>query len=1189
MYLKKLEMKGFKSFADNTEIYFKPGVNIIVGPNGCGKSNLVDAVRWVLGEANVRQLRGQKSEDVIFNGTDRARPLSMASVELTLDNEDNVLPLDFSEITVGRKIFRSGESEFYINKSRVRMKDVNKLFTGTGLGKCGYSIISQGELEKVLNGQPLDRRLLLEEASGVIKYRQQINEVKARIEATSNDLIRLDDILGEIVHQKDELEQKAARAEIYLRLTDEFNFFKHKVMLFEIARIKNEIDKNCKALKEKREKLNSLNSVVKEKEFALKGLEEKLLKEQKDLESLKERKYLLESDLNALKSTIGLSQEKINNKEERLRSAREDNIRYSQMITKVREEIEKINIDCLKKEKEYNEKLRKYQELEEKLQILGQEIEDKSWEFEVKKEQVFKITEQAAYARNKFIKTEERIKKVKEKKERLDIKLEELCERIKKQHEEIMFLKQKKAENEEEIPRMKEELETILAEKNAVLSQISQINQRIDDLNRKKMELSHKIAYIDDIQKKLGGYSSAVRFILNAKSKIPGILGVLGELIEVPPGMEIAFDAAAGRGLENIVVDKAATAERAISLLKQSKAGRVTFLPLDILKVQKIPDRIAKELEKREGVLGIASRLVKYDPIYEKAVEYLLGRVVVVNEVKQGIILFKVFDFPLRIVTLEGEIINPSGAMTGGSKKEDVKTPLYYKSEARKLAEEKKNIEIVLAKEDKLLFKFKRELEGLEKTIAEQKNRFSEINFTYEMLKNKLFDLEEDISSLEKEKQALVREQSMIEREFCELEQEISILGREQEEKYGASEEIAAELDILKQELEDKKRDFKVYDERLSSYNEQIKMKLKELENFKHNIKQFKEVESSYRQAVSEAQELEKKLLLEIEEEKKNLIETKRKLDYNFSQLDSVNGEISKVRKKEEALKQQLEELRMSIEPLKSDILKTDNQIKNLEIALARLETENDNVSQKFLEDFKCPPPQVFPKLPAVKEVNEYKKRMEILSREIEKMGPVDVEAIKSYQEIKQRYDFLIQQYEDLKEGKESLEKLLEETEKLMHRDFSRFLTKASESFRKTFIEIFGGGEARLKLEPAEDELQSGVEIEVKMPGKRTQSLSLLSGGERALTCIAFIFALLRLKPAPFCLLDEIDAALDESNLNRFSRFVKKMSDEIQFIIITHRQATIESGEVIYGVTMPEKGVSSVLTLTMEDVESIAG
>lgn len=1189
MYLKKIEMKGFKSFADNTEIVFKPGINVVVGPNGCGKSNLVDAVRWVLGESNIRELRGQKSEDVIFNGTDKFRPLSMANVEIVLDNEDNILPIEYREISIGRKIFRSGESEFYLNKSRVRMKDITRLFTGTGLGKSGYSIIGQGEIEEVLNGQPIDRRLLLEEASGVIKYRQQRNETKSRLAATSNDLIRLGDILGELKQQKDELEKKAEKAKIYIKLTDEFNSLKYKVILFEISRLKQELFKQERSWREKKETLRNLISTVENEELELKKEEEILAFKQEYINKLKEEKYALETELNRLKSTANLSSEKIKNKEERIKAASLDKVKYEEMLLGIRTEIEKLDKDYSRAKEEYEERKTRYIELENVIKELKEDIRHKSHAFEIKKEQVFKTAEEAAHAKNKFRESEEKLKKLKEKRERLVIRGEELEERVLKQKEELNFLQHKKEQDEKLITELETEIDELGQERNAFLTEMNDIRQNIEVLNRRQNEIRHKMIYLNDVKKNLGGYSAAVRFVMKNSSSLPGILGILGELIEVPLGMETAIDAAAGKGLENIVVDKAANAQKAISLLKKHNAGRVTFLPLDMLKVQKVPAELASRLAEKDGVLGLASDLVRYDPFYEKAVEYLLGRVLVVNNVKIGIELFSALSYPLRIVSLEGEIINASGAMTGGSKKEQAKTPLQYKSEEKKLEEEIKNLEVKLEQENKALENMKQKLKEIDDIIEDKKRLLAEASFTLEMLAKRLVETRERLTVLEKEKQSTRQEEGAALKGIEVLEQEIKELYYQQKEKDDFSEEMEKELDSLKTVLEDKKRDLTVYEERLSAYHEQMDMRAKEIESLQHNINQFKEVENSYLNAIDEADKLVAKLEKEIKSEEEIFKQAKENIEKDKEKLEKISSSLNAEKAEEGRLEEEAERIKEKIAPYKPQIAGLENQIKSLEISKARLETELASVEDKFREEFNLPVPEIMMEMHTVRENNEYKKKMQILRSQIEEMGPVDVEAIKSYQDIKNRFDFLKQQYDDLKEAKESLEELLKETENLMHSEFILFLEEANESFKKTFMEIFGGGDARLKLELGEDELNVGVEIEVKMPGKKTQALSLLSGGERSLTCIAFIFALLRLKPAPFCLLDEIDAALDESNLLRFARFIRKMAEEVQFIIITHRQAMIEAGETVYGVTMPEKGVSSVLTLNMKDVESMAG
>ncbi|SHH01594.1 condensin subunit Smc [Thermosyntropha lipolytica DSM 11003] len=1189
MYLKKIEMKGFKSFAEHTEIIFKPGINVVVGPNGCGKSNLVDAVRWVLGENNIRELRGQKSEDVIFNGTDKFRALSMASVEIVLDNADGLLPLDYSEVAVGRKIFRSGESEFYLNKARVRLKDINKVFTGTGLGKCGYSIIGQGELEEVLNGAPMDRRLILEEASGIIKYRQQRDEVKARIASTSSDLVRIGDILGELKKQRDELHKKAEKAELYLRLREEFKDLQYKVSLFEIKKLTDHLSEQEKRWEEKNEKLTLLLAELKDREKRW-GEEEKLLFKQREyLEKYREEKHGLENEINELQNLINLSGEKIKNKEERIRAARKDQVKYKDMLQGIEKELAKLERDYEEAEKEYEEKKCLFAGLTSKLKELEGEIEEEHRDFEKRKELVFKAAEEAAGIKNRLRSGEERLKKLKEKRERMAVRQEEIEERWQKQKEEINFLNAKKAKDEKLILQLETELAELEEKRGWLLKEVERTAGYLDTLNRKQSETVQKIIHLENIRRNFTGYSSGVRFIMQNKESLSGILGILGELITIPAGLETAVEEALGKGQENVVVDKAVNAEKAIDFLKRNNAGRVTFLPLDMLKAGRIPDEVAKKITGKDGVLGIASQLVKYDPFYAQAVEYLLGRVVVVRDIKTGVALFRSLDYPLRIVSLEGEVINGSGAMTGGSRKEGGKTPIQYRSEENKLKAEKEKLEREIFRAGEALERVKGELRKIDEVIEDKKKTLAEVSFTLDMLIKNLEEAEGKKSWLEKEKNAILQEEALMTEEIKRLEEEMQGLYCEHKEKEFLSEEREKELEALKISLEEKKRDWGVYKERLKAYQEQIEMKAKECAQLKHNLEQFKRVEDSYRKSLAEAVKLEERIAEEIKQEEKVYEEAQRKLKDRLVKLSQVNQNLAKERAREEETRRNIEELKMLMNPLREDINRLEKELKNLEIAKARLETELEAAKARFVEDFKKPVPSEIGEIHTSRENSEYRQRMESLKSRIEDMGTVDVEAINAYQELKNRFDFMQEQYDDLNRGKEALEKLLKETEELMHREFISFLDQANKSFKKTFTEIFGGGDAVLRLENAEDKLSAGVEIEVKMPGKKTQALSLLSGGERALTCIAFIFALLRLKPVPFCLLDEIDAALDETNLTRFARFIRKMAEEVQFIIISHRQAMMEAGEIVYGITMPEKGVSSVLTLSMNDIESRAG
>jgi len=1193
VYLKRLEIRGFKSFFDTVEINFHPGINIIVGPNGCGKSNLADAIRWVLGETNIRNLRGQKSEDVIFSGTDAKKALGMAYVEVTLDNNEHSLPVDYGEVTVGRKIFRSGESEFYLNKCKVRMKDIADIFNGTGLGKNGYSIIGQGELEQVLKGQPLDRRLLLEEASGIIKYRQQRDEVRRRITNSDNDLLRLSDILFELRQRRDEVQRKAEKAKLYLQITEE-------CQELEKALIRFELNKKSQNLKKKKDDLVLIKDQFEELTVRLNILEKKLKQDEEALANthkrknkLREIKYDIDSQLNNLQNEILLSKERVNNSRERLKTATADQEKYSAMLVKIQGDLGLNTEDYCKEKEKYLKRLDEYKKIDEEISEMESSLRTRRELFEAQKIKVFDKTRQLSLINNEITGKEAEVKKAKEKRERLKIHIQELESNLSSQEESLLEIEEQKQEQKQKICQIKPAMEGLIEQKSKYMNMLQDIEAEYGQLNQEALHIENNLLLLQDMRKNMAGYSQGVKSTLDfaRRGKLPGILGLIGEIISVPQGMELAVEVAAGRGLENIVVESVRHARKAIQLLKQQGLGRVTFLPLDILRVKKVPSSLVKKLVQKKGVLGIGSQLVAFEPKFEPAIEYLLGRVLFVEDIDTGIEIFKETGYPLRIVSLEGELININGAITGGAKKMPGNTPLQRRAEEKKLIKLQQQNQEAREKNRSRAAEINFQLEKLEQEISAFRTEQMECTFKYDMLVRQSEAVKGYISDSDKKKKILIGQVSQLAAEIQTLETGIKELYSKKSKLEKESELVSSVLENMKNEIEGITRECEVQKERLNAWGDQLEMKKKELENMRKNIVQFEQVRDSCVQSKQEAYRLKEQLQRKIEAEMNRIKYLKSAAEQKRQELQGVTDEFDEIQHCEEEYQKNIKDICDKIVPLKQEKPQMEGRIKSIEINIARIEAEieglKNNWCGKFKETLEDITGDIGDIIPA-SQTRNYESRIRLLQEKIAEMGPVDVGSIQECEEITKRFDFMQKQYDDLLAAKNSLSALLKETEKIMARDFSTFLLQVNESFRKTFTEIFNGGEARLNLEPQEDPLEAGVEIQVKIPGKKVQSLNLLSGGERALTCIAFIFSLLRLKPVPFCLFDEIDVSLDEINLRRFSNFIKNMSQSIQFIVITHRQAAIEAGESIYGVTMPEKGVSSVIAINIPETAGLA-
>lgn len=1191
MYLKRMDIKGFKSFADHTEITLQPGINIVVGPNGCGKSNIVDAIRWVMGESNVRTLRGQKGEDVIFGGTDHKRAVSMATVEIAIDNDDQFLPLDYREVTLARKVFRSGESEFYINKNKVRMKDLGGLFTGTGLGKKGYSIISQGELEQVLNGQAMERRLILEEASGIIKYRQQRDEVHKRIEQASQDVLRLQDMLADLKERKDELYYKAEKARIYMQVEQEHQDLEKKVLSFELTKGRNDLRSRDEDLKHKQQLLRELQDELVRQRETLQQEEKRLEEARLYTQELRENKHVLGTDIGSITSEVRLSQERVKTAKERVVVAGHDVEKYRRMVDKIEGEIGAFHGDLKEQQQACSAMQAEYDRLQQEVSALEAAILETETAFESSKQEIFEKIQLESRLHNESREKEDRLIKGREKRARLEIHLENFENQLAQKLKSLRHMEQEQQEATLLADKLEQALQDSTKRKQELLGLLHKEEQDIKQLQEQLRQSENHLRTIREMQQNLSGYSQGVKAVMLSSQKgiLKGIVGVMGELLEVPRGLEVAVDTAAGRGLENIVVENYDDASQAIQFLKKQKAGRVTLLPLDSLRVRKVPSTVLQSASQFSGVLGLASRLVDYDPRYEAAIEYILGRVLVVENLPAGRKVFQAGLYPFQIVTLEGEVINASGAITGGIKSQPVDTPLQRRQQQKMLEENKRKLEAGMTRAAEKCQGLYEQLQAVEQAVQEQKEKHMESRMKQELLQRESLALQQDIQKHQQENESCQAQLASLDAELQLLAQQGAALLEQGAQLKGDNEQRAAELETIKETLSIRKRDYEVRRERLLAGAEQLEMKKRELETSSKNIDQFDQVRSSYLQSVQEAGQLQQRLEQEIERETRRIALLEESLQENNSRYEILELELQDMLASEEACQQLCLAARESLSPLHEQQSRLENSIKNSEISLVRVDTELNNLEQKWQERFAGQAESSDGAQASVGRVREWRQRMEMLQQQIEEIGPVNIEAVNEYETVSQKHGFLNQQCQDLVDARQSLGNLLRETEKMLSRDFTHFLMLANESFRRIFTEIFEGGEASLKLEADKERLEAGVEIEVKLPGKRLQSLNLLSGGERALTCIAFIFSLLRLKPAPFCLLDEIDASLDEINLLRFTRFLRKMAINTQFVVITHRQTTIAAGENIYGITMQEKGISTVLTLNRNQAESMAG
>lgn len=1191
MHLKRLEIKGFKSFADHTELSFNPGINIIVGPNGCGKSNIVDAIRWVLGEANIRHLRGHKNEDIIFNGTDKKRALGMAQVEMTVDNLEGKLPLEYSEVTMSRKIFRSGESEFYLNKSKVRLKDIVKLYTDTGLGKNGYSIISQGELERVLNGQPIDRRLMLEEAAGTMKYRQQRDEVKQRITATAQDLLRLEDILGELRHRKTDLFAKAERAQTYIAMRDEYNNLEKQVLAYRLKELSDNLAACDAELTSKHAAQKAIATSLENLNNSLQQAQSLQNRQRANLDQLRDEQHELESELNRMGAEIKLSEERIRNHRERIQAAHHDSKKFA-------DSLEKLEKDMELKIADYNKENAYYQDRQKQVEILLHEItkaknslDEQENILQSHSHSIYERAAEEANLKNKITGWEQKIKKTQEKKERLLIRIEESDGQLKTAEKSWLDLQTQKEKHLTAQHKWAQAIAQAEVQRRKQRDLRMDVEHEFKDISSQQLKTKNKLLTLKELRQSYAGYSEGVKSLLKlyrrGETSLQGIKGPVSDLIEVPSGLELAISVGLGKGMENIVVSSSESARQAVQLLKERRWGRVTFLPLDVLRVQNMPAQVKQEIIAENGVLGLAANLITYDSQYDKAIKYLLGRVLLVQDLDCGLRVFKKFSYPLRIVTLEGEIINTSGAMTGGNSQGSKSNLLQRRQEEKSISQSLIILQQAETENRARATELDNQLITLDNRLSQGKNGQAEVEFQLKIIRDEETRVQKLLEKLKLDGETNHQEIYQLEEYARRADEERQGLLDSHKDYRSEYNTIAKEMEVLKTNLERNRRDYEVMKERYSSHQEQLSMKKRELESTASNMAQFEQVRNSYRQSVQEADDLLERLQKEVAIYTERVILTTEKIKEKQSQLQAIIKSLSISRQEQEDMNNNIETINADIQQHQQQAAVAQDQIRILEMKVVRLDTELQGMFTQWQQKFPGEDNRDHYTPLASRQIRGCQTRIGELRTNIELLGSIDMDSIKEYDEIKARYDFLQQQNDDLLAAKDALEKLLQETGNIMAQNFTQFMELANESFRKTFVEIFNGGDASLNIESVSN-LSAGVDIVIKMPGKRSQSLNLLSGGERALTCIAFIFSLLKLKPAPFCLLDEIDAALDEINLLRFNDFLRHMAQDTQFIVITHRQATVEAGTNIYGITMPQEGISSVLSIQCEDAQSLA-
>jgi len=1180
MYLKSIEIHGFKSFADRIKLDFLNGITGIVGPNGSGKSNVADAVRWVLGEQSARQLRGASMQDVIFSGTEIRKPMGYAFVAICIDNSDRALSADYDEVTVTRRVYRSGESEYLINGNECRLKDINELFYDTGIGKEGYSIIGQGQIDKILSGRPEDRRELFDEAAGIVKFKKRKDASLKKLESEKNNLVRLNDILSEVERQVGPLEKQSEAAKIYLKKKEELKELDANVFVVESLRFEKQseelneklktVERDCaetdRYLEESKNRYDTLG-----REIA--AIEELIDNMRNELSNNSVQKGKIDAQIQVLKEQINSihnSDQHFNARIESIKNTVKEQEKSLAVLKEKREEIEK---QAKEAEEAGKDKVSALEEYDEKIARIGVQIKEKE-----------QVVVETINARGEIKANLERLKTLLEQNE---IKKAELNSRLLRMKSDEASQEEIIKRYEDELKRLSEEIAKLDEENSSNELKITEIRKKLEEAQDAERQLDGayresktKLESLKNIAERYEGYGNAVRTVMSRKGTVSGINGVVADIIKVDGKYENAIETALGANMQNVVVKDEQTAKKLIEFLKQERAGRVTFLPLNSIQKR---DFNAPDALNGEGVIGMADTLVKVEKQFEIVAQNLLGNYIVVDNVDNAIKLARRFNFTLRIVTLAGEALNPGGSISGGSFR-NKSNFLGRKREIDELSSEMKDLLKSRDEALRIIEELRDERNSLRDSSAAVSEKMQNLQISLSTVKLNLdaanekkqgaagdcegiakegAGLEENIKNVREEKEGYEKQLALSEKTEREADEEAIFLNRQLEE--------------LKEESSELRKSVGELSVRNSNYRQQLAFE-------KENIDRIEGERLRSIEELKNAEENIKKNAEDVEAKKDQI----KQLEATLESADDINDKKTEELKEKEQESKKLEEARQKIflerDTTSSKKLGLDKEKYRLETLKEKNEGALQSLTQYMWDEYEltlgdC---REFAK-PDPGSIAEMKQNTVRLKGEIRQLGDVNVNAIEEYRELMERYTFLTTQRDDIIKAEEDLKDIIKELDEQMKKQFTEQFAEIQKQFNIVFIEMFGGGKGTLELVDEEDVLETGIRIIAQPPGKKLQNMMQLSGGEKALTAIALLFAIQNMKPSPFCLLDEIEAALDEANVDRFAGYLKKLTEHTQFIVITHRRGTMSKADRLYGITMQEKGVSTQVAVDLSD------
>ena len=1185
MYLKSIEIQGFKSFANKINFQFHNGITGIVGPNGSGKSNVADAVRWVLGEQRSKQLRGGSMQDVIFAGTELRKPLSYAYVAITLDNADHHLPIDYNEVTIARRLYRSGESEYLINGSVCRLKDVNELFYDTGIGKEGYSIIGQGQIDKILSGKPEERRELFDEAAGIVKFKKRKNTAMKKLEEEKANLVRVTDILSELEKQIGPLERQSEKAKIYLKKKEALKTLDVNCFLLEHERLNKEL-----AQAEEKYQIASA-------QFADANAQYENIKAEYDAttQAIEACEATIEENRNLLSESSvlrGKLEGQINVYKEQIHSAENNEQHFHTRKESVEKEIaakEAEKADLLKDKDKIDATVADITKVRDEAQanldaILAQ-IADVTSQIEAQKNAIIEGLNQRATIKSKLSRFDSVVEQTQIRKAEISSRMLRAKSDEAKQKETIEALEKEF----EDISIAIKEMEEAVAAKELDLNEFRKELTACDENLRSTQEQYHKeqsrLEALANMTERYEGYGGAVKCVMEQKDREKGIIGVVADILKTDAKYETAIETALGASIQNIVTDNEDVAKRMIALLKREKAGRATFLPLTSIKNSQ--EFKNTDCLSETGVIGLADSLVHIDEAYRSVAKSLLGRIVVVDHIDHAVQIARKYKYTIRMVTLEGEMLVPGGAMSGGA----FKNNSNLLGRRREMEAIEQNIKVLADR-----------IEEINREIEEKKAARNRFRMEVETMKAELQMkfIEQNTArlnvtaALERKEEALA-DAGELTQEIQDIEQKLQEISAEKDavlEELKASEEAERAADALGLKLQAQLLELGVTEEeeadKVKEWDMKVRSFMQTLEFHEQNVNRIQGEIDRFARELEEIEVSREASRKDVVDKLAAIDELTASIKHSENVLDEAQVKLKEAMAKKELLSGKQKKFFDNREEMAQQISNLDKEVYRLNAQREKLEESVENQINYMWNEYEITLTDALALAnPEMTDLSAMKKEIIEIKAEIKKLGDVNVNAIEDYKNLMERYTFLKTQHDDLVEAEKTLEGIIEELDAAMRKQFKEKFADIAREFDKVFKELFGGGKGTLELQEEEDILEAGIRIIAQPPGKKLQNMMQLSGGEKALTAISLLFAIQNLKPSPFCLLDEIEAALDESNVGRYAKYLHKLTKHTQFIVITHRRGTMEEADRLYGITMQEKGVSALVSVNLveQDLE----